>query len=529
MPLIYTDTLLRADCPERAGVDTFVLKDFFDELKSSEYSFKNIMILRHGLVAAECTRYPYAAHIPHTMYSFSKAVTTVAIGFALSEGLLRMDTTIAELFGDTYDEKQIKKNEGITVRHLLTMSTGKRLHFINNFEKMDWLENYITSPQSSKPGDKFQYLSENTYVLGRMLAKVSGLTVSEYLKPRFFEPLKIECTHWDKDPNGFDAAGWGLFLTIEDMAKIAQCFVQDGVWNGVQIIPNGWVEAMTTPYRRDLYGLDAKNLGFGFNTWCGREDGYYRLEGLYGQHAFIYPKHDACIVINSSEINHKQLYDLIDKFFPFAFKDNLDIISEDVADEFKAEICTHSDNVLNTSPRNFATEQGLSGNTYSVKTTPRTSLMPASGSYTLCKKPGKLDNLEFVFSDNYGEISWTEKNAGKNTLCVNFDGKRRISRIKYEDMTLHMLSFGAWNADGTLSVQIFTMEMPEVRTWKIAFNDKKIKIKSSITPPMYNSIQNKMRFQGIKTNGALNLAVKIASSVAEDFVYVGTIHGKLKK
>ncbi len=537
MPLIYTDGIERASCPEEVGVDTFVLRDFFDELKSSEYSFKNIMILRHGKVAAECTRYPYVSQMPHTMFSFSKVISAIAIGFAVSEGLLRMDTSVAELFADTYDEKLLKKNEGITVRHLLTMTSGKKLHFANNYEKMDWLDNYISSPLKNKPGEKFKYLSENTYVLGRMLAKVSGQTISEYLRPRLFEPLKIDFKYWEKDKHGYDAAGWGLFLTVEDMAKISQCFLQKGIWNGVQVIPEGWTDAMMTPYIRDLYGLDAKNLGFGYNVWCGRVDGYCRFEGLYGQHAFLYTKHDACIVINSSGINHKLIFDLIDKYFPKAFKENLNVISEDIAAEFKEELTRLSYDVLPVSLRNYATESGLNGNTYSMKKNKHASMLPKSASYTLCEKPGCMDNISFNFRENYAEISWSEiissgkskgVNLAENTLCVNLDGKRRISNIRYDNMYLHMLAYGAWNKDGTLTVQIFTMEIPEVRTWVITFDNEKIGIKASIAPDLYESIKNKFRFQGIKINPILDLGAKIGGKIATDFCYATNMKGKLQ-
>ena len=529
MALIYTDELLRANCPEEAGVDTFVLRDFFSELKSSGYAFKNIMVLRHGRVVAECTRYPYVNTMPHTMFSFSKVVTSIAIGFAVSEGLLRMDTSVEELFGDSYDEKQMGKNKAITVRNLLTMTSGKKLHFINDYGKMDWLDNYITSRQPYKAGEKFKYLSDNTYILGRMLAKVSGLTIGEYLKPRFFEPLKIEYTHWDKDPQGYDAGGWGLFLTIEDMAKICQCMLDNGVFNGVQVIPDGWVEAMTTPHVHNLYGLDAKNLGYGYNTWCGREDGYYRLEGLYGQFAFMYPKHGACVVMNSGGIDHKTICTLIDKYFPLAFKDNLDVVSEDIAEEFKEQLKSFSYDVLPTAPRNYATELGLNGKVYTIKNNKKASLLPCAATYMFCNKPGSMNNLEFKFNETYAEILWDEKNAQRNTLCVNLDSKRRISRVQYGDLTVHMLAFGSWNTDGTLNVQIFTMECPEVRTWKINFGKNNIDIKSDIFPTMEMSIQNKMRFEGIKTNKFLDLCVKLVHQFVCDFMYVGRIRGKLKK
>lgn len=529
MSLIYTDTLLRANCPEEAGVDTFVLRDFFDELKKNEYRFKNIMILRKGKVVAECTRYPFVAEMPHTMFSFSKAVTAVAIGFAIHEGLLRLDTTIEDLFGDIYSEKLMKKNKGITVRHLLNMTAGKSISLFDNKENGKWLDSYIKSGRYAKPGEKFKYISENTYVLGRMLAKVSGLTISEYLKPRLFEPLKMDITFWEKDELGFDAGGWGIFMNIEDMAKLGQCFLQNGVWNGVQVIPDGWVEAMTTPYTRGLYGLDAKELGFGYNTWCGRNDGYYRFEGLYSQFIFFYPREEACVAINCSDIKHKVIFDLVDKYFPKAFKDDLQVISEDITEEFKESLNRFSYNILPVAPRNYATETGLNDKIYKMRPVKVATMLPLSATYMLSSKPGYLNNIKFRFNEDYAEMTWDEKNAGKNVICINFDGKRRISNVHFGDMHVHVLAYGAWRSDGKLEIQFYTMEIPEVRTWVIEFNKNKIKIKNSLSPNLYETLDNKYRFEGIKTNFLLDVVAKI-SNFAGNIIFVGTnLKGKQKK
>ncbi len=529
MSPIYTDTLLRADCPEEVGVDTFVLRDFFDELKKTGYRFKNIMILRKGKVVAECTKYPFVAEMPHTMFSFSKAITAVAIGFAIHEGLLRLDTTLEDLFADTYDEKLMAKNKGITVRNLLNMTAGKSVSLLENKEKGKWLDNFVKARSYAKPGEKFKYISENTYVLGRMLAKVSGLTISEYLKPRLFEPLKMDIPFWEKDELGFDAGGWGLFMNIEDMAKLGQCFLQNGVWNGVQVIPDGWVEAMTTPYVRDLYGLDAKELGFGYNTWCGRNDGYYRFEGLYSQFAFFYPREEACVVINCSDIKHKTLFDLIDKYFPKAFKDDLQVISEDISEEFKASLSTFSYDILPVSPRNYATEKGLNDKIYKMRKVKAATMLPLSSTYMLSSKPGCINNIKFRFNDDYAEMTWDEKNVGKNVICINLDGKRRISNVHFGDMHVHVLAYGAWREDGKLEIQFYTMEIPEVRTWVIEFDGKKIKIKNTLSPNLYETLDNKYRFEGMKTNFILDTVAKI-SNFAGNLLFVGAnLSGKQKK
>ena len=169
--------LERADFPEEVGVDSEVLQNFFDDLKESGYGFKNIMIGRHGKIVAECTKYPYVQSMPHTMFSLSKVVTAIAIGFAIHEGILRLDSTISEIFGSKYSEKDLKNVKDITVEHFLTMTTGIYPSVIENKEKGDWLENFFKSKRVAKPGQKFKYTSENTYILSRILTEVSGLTL----------------------------------------------------------------------------------------------------------------------------------------------------------------------------------------------------------------------------------------------------------------------------------------------------------------------------------------------------------------
>ncbi|MBE6783058.1 MAG: serine hydrolase [Ruminococcaceae bacterium] len=505
--------LQRASFPEEVGVDSAVLQNFFDDLKESGYGFKNIMIGRHGKIVAECTKYPYPQHMPHTMFSMSKPVTAIAIGFAVHEGLLRLDTTLGQLFGDTYSEKTLRKVKDITVRHLLTMTAGIFPSVIENKEKGEWLENFFKSHRAAKPDKRFKYISENTYVLGRMLAKVSGQTISEYLRPRLFEPLGIDFTFWEKDKLGFDGGGWGLYLTIEDMAKLSQCLLQNGEFNGIQVIPAEWVKEMTTPHRHDMYGLDSQNLGYGYNVWCGREDGYYRLEGFYSQFAFLYPRENAFFVITCGDITHKTVYDLVDKHFPGAFKDNLTPPSEEVTEKLRETINSFSYNILPVAPRNFEIEKAVSGNTYRTFPNKNNTMLPISAVFMLASKPSYLNNIKFAFNEKYGELFWEEKNAGENKICINFDGTRRMSKVMFGDMPVHILAYGAWQPDSTLKVQMFFIEIPEVRTWVVRFGKNKINVRSSLWPNLYKMLDNKYRFEGFRTNVVLDTVAKLANSV----------------
>ena len=96
--------LPRASMPEEVGVDSSVVMSYVNEIEKRGYKFDSLMVLRHGKVAAEFVWRPYDADIPHDMYSFSKTMTATAIGFAIDEGLLSLDTKIYSFFPEKYAE-----------------------------------------------------------------------------------------------------------------------------------------------------------------------------------------------------------------------------------------------------------------------------------------------------------------------------------------------------------------------------------------------------------------------------------------
>ena len=127
MPTARTKSkaLPRADFPEQVGVSSKAISELLDDFERSQIELHSIMILRHRKVAFETWRDPYAPDIPHTMYSVSKSFTSIAIGFAIDEGLLTLDTKVIDIFPEYRPQKYDENLEKLTVFHLLTMTAGK--------------------------------------------------------------------------------------------------------------------------------------------------------------------------------------------------------------------------------------------------------------------------------------------------------------------------------------------------------------------------------------------------------------------
>ncbi len=154
---------------------------------------------------------PYAKEYPHVLYSMSKSVTSTAIGFAVNEGLISLDDKVADFFPE-YASAKKPKNQQLTVRMLLTMRSDKRITVLDEKGGTDWIKNFFDAGFIAKPDTKFNYISENTFMLSAILSKVTGMSMLDYLNERMFKPLGIEKPFWEKDGAGNNVAGWGLYM-----------------------------------------------------------------------------------------------------------------------------------------------------------------------------------------------------------------------------------------------------------------------------------------------------------------------------
>ena len=135
----------RAKFPEQVGISSKEIGALIRDFDSSGIEVHSMMFIRHGKVAHECYRYPYNSETPHTMYSVSKSFTSIAVGFAIDEGLLTLDTKVIDIFPEFRPKKYDENLEKLTVFHLLTMSAGKDVSLISDKTKGTWVKDFFSS------------------------------------------------------------------------------------------------------------------------------------------------------------------------------------------------------------------------------------------------------------------------------------------------------------------------------------------------------------------------------------------------
>jgi CubicO group peptidase (beta-lactamase class C family) len=251
----------------------------------------------------------FARDTLHSAASVSKSVTSILLGIALADGLVRStDEAMFSFFRD-YDNLSSPVKSQITVQHMLTMTTGlpwneafpyddPRNDLAAMLASDDPIAYVLSKSTVATPGDRFIYNSGTANLVGEIVHRATGMTLGDFAAQRLFTPLGIDAYAWYPFPNAPETtvASSTLFLRPRDMAKIGQLYLDGGVWNGTRVVPTDWVtqstraavnvEASETP-------VPSLNPRYGFLWWLGTfstgPTETYFAAGWGGQFIFVFP------------------------------------------------------------------------------------------------------------------------------------------------------------------------------------------------------------------------------------------------
>ena len=284
--------------------------------KDKEQDLHSLMIVQHGKVLSANWMSEGREDEPHILNSISKTFTSTAVGFAIAEGKLNLDDKVISFFPVKLPAEVSDNLKEMTVRHLLTMNCGHDTdptRDVRGKTDTDWVKEFLAWPVEHKPGTFFCYNSVGTYMLSAIVQKVTGEKIVDYLWPRLFRPLGIVNVRWEESPQGINTGGWGLYLKTEDLAKMGLLLLQDGKWQGKQILPEGWVKeasaaqvpslpAGVRPEWLEKLKMTPKNSdwlqGYGYQMWRCRHNAF-RADGANGQYILVLPEKDAVIVVTA--------------------------------------------------------------------------------------------------------------------------------------------------------------------------------------------------------------------------------------
>lgn len=527
-----TVMLPRAETPESVGVDSKVVEEYVKNIENRGWRFDSLMIFRHGKVAAEYYWAPYSKDTYHDMFSFSKTVTATAVGFAIDEGLLSLDTKVYDFFPEKYAKLSGKEKERAdkqTIHSLLSMRSGKNISLFSNKETMDWTDMYMDTKFSSDPDKKWGYISENIYMLAKIVSIVSGQTVTEYLTPRLYEPLEMGVPRWEGDHNGIEAGGWGIQMSTEQMAKFTLVYLQNGMYNGKQVLPKSWLDVCTKSHLKKVPCIIHDNTTYGYQIWLNENPKYMRFDGLFGQISVALPEYDAFVMFNASDPREYEYIKDIFNYFPRGF---IDSPKERTAEEmvaFKAESARRCYDWQGASSRNKKMEQLIDGRKMMLNIRDNTSVLGAVTFFNWSKHPGKMEYCKFDFKSDVPKFIWKEKNSPENAIDIGFDGEFAFSKATLADVDFDMAVQGRWDGD-KLKLNIRPMGRTQRREMTFKFTANGAKIKSKACPNIGEMLVFYAFFSGFYIPKPLKRFIETAAAKIANEVWIDpNMRGKFVK
>jgi len=297
----------RKSTPEEQGFDSSKLAEGLVAIQEQNIKIDSLLIIRHGSVLLDAYFYPYDGKVAHDLASVTKSVMTTLIGIAVDQGELQLDQPMLSFFPDRTIANLDDRKQHITVRHLASMVNGFESGSLRGDEptlramraNADWVQSALDRKMVREPGTVFCYDSPGMHLLSAILEETTGMTAVDFAHQNLFEPLGIRDVVWDSDPQGI-TRGWGdLHLKPSDAAKIGYLWLNNGVWEGEQIVSAAWVEDSVTAQSRS--GGD----DYGYGWWVSKES-YYAF-GRDGQNIKVMPSLNAIVVTTGGGFEYDEI------------------------------------------------------------------------------------------------------------------------------------------------------------------------------------------------------------------------------
>ncbi len=279
----------------------------------------------------------------HVLFSVSKSIASIGVGIAIDQGLIDgVDTPYLSLFPyASYDNWDDRKND-IVIEDVLTMRMGvewnewnplytspdnSMLRFYDT--EVDFSKALLDLPMASDPGATFAYNTPSTVTLGQAIENSSPISLLDFGLANIIGPLNISEVEVLTTPTGLPDLGRGLYFLTRDLLKFGQLFLNQGEWNGQQIVSAAWVDTSTGPHVALSWAapekFDWKLDGYGYLWWTGHfeHDGRqlrtFAARGYGQQLLMVIPELELVIAVYSHDWNEEpekvnQLYELISRF-----------------------------------------------------------------------------------------------------------------------------------------------------------------------------------------------------------------------
>jgi len=306
---------------EEAGIDPGPLHEMMADISQSADFMQSILVVKDGKLVFEEYMNGWDPLRLHRLQSVTKSVTSTMAGLAISEGLIGSVQDPLRDYLPEYAELFDETKSTILIEHLLTMTGGFEWNEDATYYASpsdcdahlamasgDFIQYVLEKPMANEPGTVFEYNSGFPNMLGYIIELRAGMNLLEFADAHLFEPLGIERAYWQPE-SGIDRPGCagGLRLTSRDMARYGLLYLQDGMWNGEQLLDPEWVRESVR------WRVDAYEGGYGYlwKRYVNEDIDAFLASGTGGQFIVCIPALDA-VIVTTAQFNTDKDYQIVE-------------------------------------------------------------------------------------------------------------------------------------------------------------------------------------------------------------------------
>ena len=294
-----------ATTPEEQGMDSTILADLMQFIEDSEAPIHGLVVTRNGYIVEEEYWSYYSETSTHHIFSCTKSFTSTLIGIAIKEGFIdNVSQTVLDFFPDMTIENVDARKEAMTLEHVLTMTTGLDWNEHNNsyfdptnmynqmFDSPNPIQFFLNLPTAYDPGTHWEYTTGASHLLSAIIQETTNMTTRDFAEEYLFDPLNMTIGGWNVDPQGIHNGGTQLYVSPRTMAKLGLLYLNNGTWNGQEILSDEYVTQASAPQ-----ASIAPNYDYGYQWWIDTPHDVFSAQGTEGQYIFVAPEYNIAVAI----------------------------------------------------------------------------------------------------------------------------------------------------------------------------------------------------------------------------------------
>ena len=301
--------------PSEQGLDPMLVAEVYYNAAELETLY-SLLVVKNGYLIAEDYFNEGSVEQKDRLQSATKSYTSALVGIALEQGYLSsVDQKMLDFFPEVADQVTDPRKEQITIRDLLQMRAGYPWEETDPALWDGLLSGHYPPlieefPLITDPGTEFHYSNLSSNWLGIIVDRATGTNLKAYAEENLFLPIGVEAGEWGTDAEGHNNGCGDLHMTARDAAKFGLLYLNEGIYEGKQIVPADWVYDSLQRYSEDInltggfpanWGLSISDIGYGYQWWSASigEHHFDYAAGHGGQLIVLVDEFDMVIVVTS--------------------------------------------------------------------------------------------------------------------------------------------------------------------------------------------------------------------------------------